>query len=92
LGWGRTILFVIVSVILALLPLARYDDEVRFVLSGLLFMVLESAAHGRLSRDGLLLAFLGYGAGLTYRLLKTAPMQDKEKYHLRPIEMFDRTP
>jgi hypothetical protein len=92
-GWvgGALFVFLIVSVTVTLLPLARYDDEVRFVLSGLLFMVLESAAHGRLSRDGVLFAFLGYGAGLTYRLLKTSPMMEGDKYHLRPIEMMDRT-
>jgi hypothetical protein len=65
-GWlGGTLLFLVIAVAVgSLLPLARYDDVSRFVLCSLVYVVLLSLAHGRLSRDGVLFAFLGAAVGL----------------------------
>jgi hypothetical protein len=75
-GWLGVASFfmLVVSVLLVLLPLARRDDEARFVISSLAFMVIESAAHGRISRDQLLFVFLGYGVGLHQRLYRGMPL------------------
>lgn len=48
----------------SLLVLARQDDAARFVLCSLAFVVLLSFAHGSLSRDIALFAFLGCAVGL----------------------------
>ncbi|MDO9298609.1 O-antigen ligase family protein [Bradyrhizobium sp.] len=65
-GWlGGALLFLVVAVAAgSLLPLARYDNASRFVLCSLAYVVLISLAHGRLSRDGVLFAFLGAAVGL----------------------------
>jgi hypothetical protein len=43
---------------------ARDDGALRFVLCSLAFIVLMSLAHGRISRDAVLFAFLGCAVGL----------------------------
>jgi hypothetical protein len=65
-GWlGGSLLFLMMAVAVgSILPLARYDDASRFVLCGLTYAILLSLAHGRLSRDGALFAFLGAAVGL----------------------------
>lgn len=65
-GWlGGALFFLIIAVATgSILPLARYDDVSRFVLCSLVYVVLLSLAHGRLSRDGVLFAFLGAAVGL----------------------------
>lgn len=65
-GWlGGSLLFLVVAVAAgSILPLARYDNASRFVLCSLAYVVLISLAHGRLSRDGILFAFLGAAVGL----------------------------
>jgi hypothetical protein len=65
-GWlgGSLLLALIVVAAGSLFPLARYDDASRFVLCGLVFVVLLSLAHGRISRDGVLFALLGCAVGL----------------------------
>ncbi|MDO8401213.1 MAG: O-antigen ligase family protein [Bradyrhizobium sp.] len=65
-GWlGGSLLFLIIAVAVgSILPLARYDNASRFVLCSLAYVVLISLAHGRLSRDGVLFAFLGAAVGL----------------------------
>jgi O-antigen ligase/polysaccharide polymerase Wzy-like membrane protein len=85
-GWlgGGLLGLLVLSAVVMLLPLARYDGEVRFVLSSLVFILLESLIYGRLSRDGLLFLFLGYAAGLHLRLRRTAPLDERQRYHLRP--------
>jgi hypothetical protein len=67
-----------------LLPLARHDAEVRFVLCSLIYVVLLSMAHGRISRDALLFLFLGYAVSLHGRLFQTLPEEDgRNSYHLK---------
>lgn len=44
--------------------LARINREARFVLCGLVFTLMLSVAHGRISRDMALFLFLGYAAKL----------------------------
>jgi hypothetical protein len=68
-----------------LLPLARYDSEVRFVPCSLIFVVLLSMAHGRISRDALLFLFLGYAVSLHETAFRTLPEEDDRiaSYHLR---------
>lgn len=65
-GWlgGALLSLIIVVAAASILPQARYDDTSRFVLCSLAFVVLISLAHGRLSRDGVLFAFLGAAVGL----------------------------
>lgn len=65
-GWlGGSLLFLMMAVAVgSILPLARYDNASRFVLCGLTYVILLSVAHGRLSRDGVLFAFLGAAVGL----------------------------
>ncbi|MDE2380356.1 hypothetical protein, partial [Bradyrhizobium sp.] len=41
--------------------------ETRFALCGLMFSLMMTMAHGRLSRDGMLFLFLGYAAGIGAR-------------------------
>jgi hypothetical protein len=77
-GWFGGAVFFLLTVISGgpLLLSARQDDATRFVLCCLAFVVLLSAAHGRLSRDAALFAFLGCAVGLreaaTARLAPTA--------------------
>jgi hypothetical protein len=60
-GWfgGAVFLLLMLMSGARLLPLAKRDDATRFVLCSLVFVVLLSFAHGRLSRDTALFAFLG---------------------------------
>ncbi len=86
-GWlgGALLVLLVISSVLLLMPIARFDHEVRFVLSSLVFVALQSMVYGRLSRDILLFLFLGYAAGLHRRLRKTAELDEGELYHLRPL-------
>jgi hypothetical protein len=65
-GWlgGALLLLIIAVAVGPILPLARYDDATRFVLCSLVFVILLSFAHGRLSRDGVLFSFLGAAVGV----------------------------
>jgi O-antigen ligase len=65
-GWLGGALFValIVVVIYQLLPFARGSGAARFVLCSLVLTVLLCLAHGRVSRDSALFAFLGCAAGM----------------------------
>jgi hypothetical protein len=65
-GWlgGALLLFITAVAVGPVLPLARQDDATRFVLCSLVYVILLSCAHGRLSRDGVLFAFLGAAVGL----------------------------
>lgn len=61
-GWlGGLALAMLVAV--SLWRLARHRPHAGFVLHGLLFVALVSMAHGRLSRDAVLFAFLGLAQG-----------------------------
>ena len=65
-GWLGGILF---SVLIGLatyqlIPWARSDARIRFVLCALVFAVSMSFAHGRISRDGALFALLGCALGV----------------------------
>jgi hypothetical protein len=70
-GWfGGSALVLLVAVsLLKLLPAARHDDTIKFVLCSLAYIVAMSLAHGRTSRDILLFALLGLSAGVfeTYK-------------------------
>jgi hypothetical protein len=65
-GWlaGGLLSFLILAVGGSLFSLARQDGASRFVLCGLVFVVFLSMAHGRISRDSLLFAFMGCAVGL----------------------------
>lgn len=65
-GWlGGSLLFVMVVMAAGpMFPQVRQDDVARFVLCSLAFVVLVSLAHGRVSRDALLFAFLGCAVSL----------------------------
>jgi hypothetical protein len=63
LGGGIFVLLLGLS-ILTLLPAAWSDSAARFVLCGLVFALLISLAHGRISRDIVLFALLGCAAGV----------------------------
>ena len=66
LGWiaGAALVALMIFAIVSLWPLAARNSEARFALSGLIFIVLLSMGHGRISHDALLFMFLGYAAGL----------------------------
>jgi hypothetical protein len=66
-GWFGGSLFVLLQLIsvIALVPAARCDSSARFVLCSLVFSVLISLAHGRISRDIVLFMFLGCSAGVS---------------------------
>ena len=65
-GWlgGGLFLLLIVFAIYPLVPLARHNGAVRFILCALVFSVLLSFAHGRLSSDGAVFALLGCAIGV----------------------------
>jgi hypothetical protein len=65
-GWlGGLLLFLLIVLVgSSILVAARHDGASRFVLCSLAFIVLESLAHGRISRDAVLFAFLGCAVGL----------------------------
>jgi hypothetical protein len=50
--------------------LARINSEARFVLCSLVFTLMLSMAHGRISRDAPLFLFLGYAAKIRSRALE----------------------
>ena len=65
-GWlaGGLLTLMIITVAGSSWSLARQDGASRFVLCGLSFVVFLSLAHGRISRDAVLFAFLGCAVGL----------------------------
>jgi O-antigen ligase len=66
-GWpgGLLLLGLIGWSLLSLMRTARRDGASRFLLCSLLFVFLLSLAHGRLSREAALFAFMGGAAGLS---------------------------
>jgi hypothetical protein len=65
-GWiGGTLWVLLMSVtIYRLAPLAKRNAAARFILCSLVFAILLSFAHGRISRDGPLFALLGCAVGV----------------------------
>jgi hypothetical protein len=65
-GWlaGGLLCLLILTVVVSIWSLARQDGTSRFVLCSLLFGVILSMAHGRISRDVALFVFLGCAVGL----------------------------
>jgi hypothetical protein len=65
-GWlGGLFLVLLIGIVLyRLFPLAKSNGAVRFVLCSLVFVVLLSLAHGRVSRDSALFALLGCAVGV----------------------------
>lgn len=84
-GWvgGSAFLLLVLSSIFFISPICRHDYEARFVLCSLVFMILESLAHGRLSRDAVLFLFIGYAVGLQTKVLKALQLEETGSYHLR---------
>jgi hypothetical protein len=66
-GWiGGTLWALLMSVtIYRLAPLAKRNAAARFILCSLVFAILLSLAHGRISRDNTLFALLGAAIGVT---------------------------
>lgn len=67
-GWLGGALFVLL-ILSAFIPMclsARRDDASRFIFCGLVFIILVTLAHGRVSRDVALFALLGAAAGLRH--------------------------
>lgn len=64
-GWmaGLSLVILIGYAEYSLFQLARSDDDARFVLSGLAYVVFLSLAYGRVSQDVLIFAFLGLASG-----------------------------
>ena len=65
-GWLGGIFFVLLigMVIHRLAPFVKEDGAIRFILCSLVFVVLVSLAHGRISRDTALFALLGCAVGV----------------------------
>lgn len=65
-GWIGGILFCLLIglAICQLIPSAKFDGRIRFVVCALFFAVLMSMAHGRISRDTALFALLGCAVGV----------------------------
>jgi O-antigen ligase len=75
-GWlgGALFLLLVGLAIYHLVPMAKRNGAIRFVLCGLVFALLLSLAHGRISRDSALFALLGCCVGLR----ETANSHDSE--------------
>lgn len=65
-GWLAALLLFLLIVLIgsSMLVAARHDGASRFVLCSLAFIVLMSLAHGRISRDAVVFAFLGCAVGV----------------------------
>jgi O-antigen ligase len=65
-GWvgGLALSAMVVFSFIRLVPLARYKESERFIVCALVFAVLLSFAHGRLSRDLVLFSMLGLAASV----------------------------
>jgi hypothetical protein len=65
-GWLGGVFFVLLigATLYRLLPLAKDNSAIRFILCSLVFVVLLSLAHGRVSRDSALFALLGCAVGV----------------------------
>jgi hypothetical protein len=68
-GWiGGALWALLMSMtIYRLAPLAKRNPAARFILCSLVFAILLSLAHGRISRDNTLFALLGAAIGVTTR-------------------------
>lgn len=66
-GWLAGAIFVtlIGLAFVSILPMARQRGPIRFVLCSLVFAILMSLAHGRVSRDGVLFALIGCAVGVS---------------------------
>ena len=67
LGWlGGLLLVTLMGLtIYGLIPLATQSGPIRFILCSLVFAILLSLAHGRISRDNALFALLGCAVGVS---------------------------
>jgi hypothetical protein len=65
-GWLGGIFFMLLIglALYRLVPLAKHNGPIRFILCSLVFAVLLSFAHGRISRDSALFALLGCAVGV----------------------------
>jgi O-antigen ligase len=65
-GWLGGVFFVLLigAALYRLLPLAKDNGAIRFIFCSLVFVVLLSLAHGRVSRDAALFALLGCAVGI----------------------------
>jgi hypothetical protein len=65
-GWlgGAFFMLLIGLALYGLVPLAKHDGAIRFILCSLVFAVFLSLAHGRISRDSALFALLGCAVGV----------------------------
>jgi hypothetical protein len=68
-GWigGAVLALLALLAIASLVPIASTDDEARFALCGMVFVLAMAMAHGSICRDVLLFAFLGYAANVLSR-------------------------
>ncbi len=84
-GWLGGILFCLLIglAVFTLMPSARDDGRIRFVVCALAFTVAMSMAHGRVSRDVALFAMLGCAVGVG--LQREASRESKE---LRRMELL----
>jgi hypothetical protein len=64
-GWLGGVFFALLigAALYGLYPLAKHDGAIRFIFCSLVFVVLLSLAHGRVSRDIALFALLGCAVG-----------------------------
>jgi len=76
-GWlGCTFLVLLVGgAMYRLIPLAKQSGAFRFVFCSLVFAVLLSMAHGRISRDTALFALLGCAVGAVSNSRRSVPEQ-----------------
>lgn len=65
-GWLGALFFLLLIGVAGyrLLPLSRKDDGARFVFCSLAYVTIVSMAHGRVSHDLLLFAFIGLAVGI----------------------------
>jgi len=66
-GWLGGVFFVLLigTALYKLFPLAKDNGAIRFILCSLVFVVLLSFAHGRISRDSALFALVGCAVGVS---------------------------
>jgi O-antigen ligase len=80
-GWIAGLSFVILigSAGYSLLQLARSDDDARFVLSGLAYVVVLSMGYGRISQDALIFAFLGLASSFAGSIERDVGVRTKDQ-------------
>jgi hypothetical protein len=78
-GWLGGIFWILLAglAIYGLVPLARHSGTVRFILCSLVFAILLSLAHGRISRDSALFALLGAAVGVATQNRKPSLPQSR---------------